>query len=476
VKEFRDCHREEISEGVRFEFGKNWARFLRVLNDERVSLAERSLKEMLKADRLDGKRFLDVGSGSGLFSLAARRLGAKVHSFDYDPQSVSCTLELKRRYFPGDIDWTIERGSVLDNDYLNRLGTFDIVYSWGVLHHTGKMWQALENIKPLVRMGGQLFIAIYNDQGEVTDRWARVKRRYNSLPKLLVQPYALSIIVREESKAVIDHWFNGELGAWARSWTEYSKQSTRGMSKWHDWIDWIGGQPYERATIERIVDCFDKDGFRLVNLFDCSNGYGCNEYVFSRDAPLGTLIASPIPAGSSMVRRFGRRVVAPFERTRTGWLGCISNGGTVPDGADRLLFKNGNLIGPVMAVESDRVIVGTPDDELASVESANFHVVTGVLHRPQNPFERVRGQMWRWELSELGELADKADAPRRSPLFIFENGRQLPMPHSLHDEIAKFGNGRFSHWEDCVYFSPLSLTNPNAQRDSYAIVVPLDTN
>lgn len=144
----------EISQGQRFAFGANWSRFLRALDEERIGRAEASVKEMLGLERLDGMRFLDAGSGSGLFSLAARRLGAQVHSFDYDPQSVACTAELKRRYFANDPAWVVERGSVLDRDYLSRLGRFDIVYSWGVLHHTGAMWQALENVAPLVAGGG----------------------------------------------------------------------------------------------------------------------------------------------------------------------------------------------------------------------------------------------------------------------------------------------------------------------------------
>src|ERR1700684_4380793 len=123
---------EEVERGERFEFGKNWAQFLNSLDEGRIQRAESSLREMLETPDLRGLRFLDIGSGSGLFSLAARRLGARVHSFDYDPQSVACTLELKRRYFPEDTGWVVEQGSVLDEEHLERLGRFDVVYSWGV--------------------------------------------------------------------------------------------------------------------------------------------------------------------------------------------------------------------------------------------------------------------------------------------------------------------------------------------------------
>lgn len=119
-------HATEVSQGQRFEFGANWARFLEVLDDCRITQAEQSLHDMLGVSDLQGKRFLDIGSGSGLFSLAARRLGATLHSFDYDSQSVACTRELKQRYFPDDSQWEIEEGSVLDGGYLSRLGQFDV--------------------------------------------------------------------------------------------------------------------------------------------------------------------------------------------------------------------------------------------------------------------------------------------------------------------------------------------------------------
>src|SRR4051812_24922114 len=107
-------HAAEVASGQRFEFGKNWARFLENLDDARIGAAERSLAAMLGESTLHGRRFLDAGSGSGLFSLAARRLGARVLSFDFDPHSVACTEELRRRYFPNDTDWRVESGSVLD--------------------------------------------------------------------------------------------------------------------------------------------------------------------------------------------------------------------------------------------------------------------------------------------------------------------------------------------------------------------------
>lgn len=144
----------------RFAFGKNWSRFIELLNEERILEAEKSLQEKLGITRLDGKTFLDIGSGSGLFSLAAYRLGATVFSFDYDQDSVSCTQYLKQRYAQNDSRWTVEQGSVLDADFLKKFGKVDIVYSWGVLHHTGNMYQAFANVADLVNDNGRLFISI----------------------------------------------------------------------------------------------------------------------------------------------------------------------------------------------------------------------------------------------------------------------------------------------------------------------------
>ena len=272
-------HRREIASGDRFAFGKNWQAFLRSIDEPRIREAEASLVGMLRGRGLSGQDFLDIGCGSGLFSLAARRQQARVHSFDFDPDSVACAQELQRRYFAGDPQWTIEQGSVLDPAYMSALGTFDVVYSWGVLHHTGRMWDAVDAACRAVRPGGSLFIALYNDLGTKSRRWRQIKRVYNQLPRPLRPLLTCASIAPTEAKTLARHLVTGRPVDYLKLWT---RQGVRGMNRWRDAVDWVGGYPYEVATPEAVFDFCRDRGFTLRSLKCGGVGLGCNEFVFDR--------------------------------------------------------------------------------------------------------------------------------------------------------------------------------------------------
>lgn len=266
------------TQGVRFGFGRNWKRFLEGLNDERLCTAEESLRSMLGVHSLEGRTFLDIGSGSGLFSLAAMRLGAvRVHSFDYDSDSVECTRELRRRYFADSTSWSVEQGSVLDSEYTKSLGQWDTVYSWGVLHHTGDMQLAFRNVVPVVRSGGDLIIAIYNDQGWKSRAWWWIKRAYNA--NALGRAAVLGVFIPYSiaGALVMDV-------ARLRSPIARYNSHVRGMSHIPDWIDWLGGYPFEVDSREGIAANFRAQGFSLERLVSCGGRHGCNEFRFRKCA------------------------------------------------------------------------------------------------------------------------------------------------------------------------------------------------
>ncbi|MCA9135267.1 MAG: class I SAM-dependent methyltransferase [Planctomycetales bacterium] len=271
---------------TRFEFGENWKSFLANLDEERIQQACRSLSELLAlepsaAKPLEGKTFLDVGSGSGLFSLAAFRLGARVVSIDFDGQCVACTEQLRSRESADESDWQVRQGSVLDEPMMNALGEFDVVYSWGVLHHTGQMDRAIQIAADRVGADGTFAIAIYNDQGGASRRWLAIKKAYHRLPKMVRPLWVIAVAAWYEFKFGLARLAHGKNPLPFADWKR--KKLDRGMSAWHDWVDWIGGLPFEVAKPEDIIVPLTNRGLWLTNLRTVGSGWGCNEYVFRKD-------------------------------------------------------------------------------------------------------------------------------------------------------------------------------------------------
>lgn len=253
----------------RFAFGENWQKYLSKLTPARVAAARRSLAKLLDREDLSGVRFLDVGSGSGLFSLAAFDLGATVTSFDFDAKSVECARRLSEMRSASEERWQIVRGSVLDQGFVQHLARFDVVYAWGVLHHTGSMWTAMANVTSCVEPGGKLILAIYNDQGWISKFWWVVKRTYNRIPVSRIFIIALFAPYLYLGRYVI-RAITGRLA------------EERGMDLWNDMIDWLGGYPFETTKPEEIDSFFEQYGFSCVKSKLVGRRHGCNEFVMLR--------------------------------------------------------------------------------------------------------------------------------------------------------------------------------------------------
>ena len=260
------------SDEVRFSFGENWASFSRSLTGQQLTEARESLRRLLGVKDLQGKSFLDIGCGSGLFAIAAAQLGAaRVVGIDIDPVSVRTSQENARRWLP-DVPLEFQQVSVLDEAAMEALGTFDVVYSWGVLHHTGNMRKALRVAAARVRPGGLFAIAIYNRHWS-SPVWKIIKRMYNLLPgwgqRGMVWGFT-PVIVLAKAVATRQNPF----------------KMRRGMDFFHNVVDWLGGYPYEYASIEEMQAMLEALGLQIERVLPSHVPTGCNEFVCCRDTAL----------------------------------------------------------------------------------------------------------------------------------------------------------------------------------------------
>lgn len=255
----------------RFEFGKNWTAFAeQALSEERVQHAREDFRALVGCGTLEGQSFLDIGFGQGLaVALAIEEGAGRVVAIDIDPDCLNA-YEITKRHFPALARTPhVIVGSILDNTVVAKLkseGPFDIVHSWGVLHHTGRMWDAIDHAASLVKPGGQFILAIYARHW-TSPLWRTLKWTYVSLPtwgkRLMLALFYPAMRLRA-----------------AQLKDPADKQ--RGMNFYHDLVDWVGGYPYEYASKDEIEKWLNRSGFRLVRFRSTKGWTGCHEYVFSK--------------------------------------------------------------------------------------------------------------------------------------------------------------------------------------------------
>jgi 2-polyprenyl-6-hydroxyphenyl methylase/3-demethylubiquinone-9 3-methyltransferase len=261
-----------------FRFGENWCSFLSTVSPESIAEAERCMRLLLPADKLQGRRFLDTGSGSGLAMLAAMRLGAtRADGVDLDPNSVEASRSLLTKEAPNG-NWSVRRQSVFDLRP-EQDGLYDVVYSWGVLHHTGDMWTAIEKAGAMVGPGGRFVLALYR-KSPLCSAWVVEKRFYTAAPAL----------VQTVMRAAYKGAYRLGLLASGRNPSRYIAEyrSARGMDWHHDVHDWLGGYPYQSTEPCEIVPFLRKLGFTVEKMIERPAavkgvfGTHCDEYVAVR--------------------------------------------------------------------------------------------------------------------------------------------------------------------------------------------------
>lgn len=326
---------------LRFAFGRNWSDFIeQKLNDDVIRQSMDHMAGVLRQPSLAGKTFLDIGCGSGIHSLAALRLGAeRVVAFDYDQNSVDTAIRVREWAKIPEAGWRISQGSVLDAALIHSLGKFDIVYSWGVLHHTGEMWHAVRNAAVPLKPGGDFYIALYSSDNYVDpppEYWVRLKRAYNQANsmtrKIMELRYVNGLISGAGSLAQIDNY------------------GLRGMELWTDVKDWLGGYPMEFAGFAETRDLAKAElGLDLVNVI---TGEGCTEYVFTQ------LAASPHWQAEEG-KRVRKTLAGPFEHVRGHGFAASSLAASAGrDLSAMMIYEDSKPLGLARSREHDILVHG----------------------------------------------------------------------------------------------------------------------
>jgi len=256
-----------------FDFGSNWKYYsAAALTTSRVEGAREAFCGLTFGIELKSRSFLDVGFGQGLTALCAADAGAAVCCLDVNPRCAEA-LELTSQFFPPEAKEKLNLivGSILSSSDVRQLreksgSGYDVVHSWGALHHTGDMQQAFANCAGLVKPGGQLIVAIYNRHWS-SPLWEHIKHFYCRLPHIGQKTMiGLFVPVIYLAKLLVTR--------------RNPLEKDRGMDFLIDIVDWVGGYPYEYASIDDVRGLGMANGLDLLRIIPAEVPTGCNEFIF----------------------------------------------------------------------------------------------------------------------------------------------------------------------------------------------------
>lgn len=243
----------------------------------RISESKKKICQFLGKDNCEQKIALDLGAGSGICSLAMLQSGIEqVISVDLDLTCIELIKKLRDKSGFDENRWKILPGSLIDDEFMSTLPQGNLVYSWGVLHHTGDMWKAFDLACNKIAPGGFAYFAIYNETGRRfsgSRLWRRIKFIYNRSP--FIVRFGMEILYAARAIA-------GDIITGHNPYIfikNYHKK--RGMRWWVDIRDWLGGYPYEFAKVDAVFNRGKNHGLILENL-RTPGGLACNEFLFRR--------------------------------------------------------------------------------------------------------------------------------------------------------------------------------------------------